>query len=205
MKKVAKMIVMKTLKTILLVGATAVISIQAYRNNSVPEMEKVNMHSEFSTPLDTNINVDTKGYQGNGEIVAEFDCPDSRFFPPIDLKNWEKTPVVNGRLPTYEETITGVSIHTYGGRSNPDVKPYNMTLPKLAYIQNPYTKLEEVVVVIQVVQTRKDTLVGYRYLSGGVGGSYFRDFRFLTEEEVSKTVDDWKNIKIHFDPSKSKC
>ncbi|MGZ3863584.1 MAG: hypothetical protein ACXVPN_09195 [Bacteroidia bacterium] len=196
---------MKAIKTFFLIGATAVISIQAYRNNSVPEMEKPNLHGEFAGWCDTTINVDTKGYQGNGEIVAEFDCPDSRFFPPIDLKAWEKTPVVNGRLPTYEETIRGISIHTYGGKSNPDVKPYNMALPKLAYVKNPYTKLEEVVVVIQIVQTKKDTLVGYRYLSGGVGGSYFRNFKFLTSEEVNNTVEDWKNIKIHFDPSKSGC
>jgi len=193
------MIIVKTLKTISLIAVTAVIAIQAYKNNSIPEKQKQNTHSLRDTIIDT------KGYRESGEIVAEFDCPDSRYFPPIDLNAWEKTPVVNGRLPTYEETIKGISIHTYGGKSNPDVKVYNMVLPKLAYVQNPYTKLEEVVVVIQVVQAGKDTLVGYRYLSGGVGGSYFRNFRFLTNEEVRETEEDWKNIKIHFDPGKSGC
>ena len=37
--------------------------------------------------------------------------------------------------------------------------------------------------------TAKDTIVGYRYLTGGVGGSTFHDFRFLTEEEVKKAME----------------
>src|SRR5437868_2383078 len=65
-------------------------------------------------PPDTTYSIDTRGYWENGEIVKTFDCPDSRFFPPIDIKNWDKTPVVNGRLPTYKETLNGMSIHTYG-------------------------------------------------------------------------------------------
>lgn len=206
MKKVVKLISMKKIKIIFMVAASAVIAIQACRESAVPEMEKTNTHSEFSNPYDTTINIDTKGYQGNGEIYTEFDCPDSRFFPPIDLKAWEKTPAVNGRMPTYKETITGVSIHTYGGDENPDVKPYNnMILPKLAYKRNPYSGREQIVVVIQIVQTKKDTVVGFRYLSGGVGGSFFHDFRFLTDEEVRKAVEDWKNIKINYNNTKDKC
>lgn len=61
-----------------------------------------------------------------------------------------------------------------------------MTLPKLAYYKNASTGKDNLVVVIQIVQTAKDTVVGYRYLTGGVGGSVFHDFRFLTDEEVKK-------------------
>jgi len=141
----------------------------------------------------------TKGYSGNGQIITDFDCPDSRFFPPIDIKSWNKTPVVNGRFPTYEETMNGTSIYHYGEKENPNVKPYNMTLPKLAYI-NEATKYvfgskiydrvmqNEVVVVIQIIQTSKDTIVGYRYLTGGCGGSKFYKLRFLTNEEVKEEV-----------------
>jgi hypothetical protein len=126
----------------------------------------------------------TKGYWENGQIITEFDCPDSKFFSPIDLRSWDKTPVVNGRLPTYEETLNGTSIHHYGEKENSKVKPYNMTLPKLAYRRNPLTKLEDIVVVIQIVQTDEDTIVGFRYLTGGCGGSSFRNYRFLADEEV---------------------
>ncbi len=129
-----------------------------------------------------------KGYWENGQLITKFDCPDSRFFPPIDIKVWDKTPVVNGRFPTYEETMKGISIHHYGEKKSSLIKPYPMTLPKLAYCYNPSTGRQEVVVVIQIVQTAKDTVVGYRYLTGGVGGSVFHDFRFLTNDEVKAEV-----------------
>ena len=77
-------------------------------------------------------------------------------------------------------------------------KPYNMALPKLAYINRlktdkeqpmagkPRETIEELVVVIQIVQTAKDTMVGYRPLTGSNGASIFRDFRFLADDEVKK-------------------
>lgn len=133
----------------------------------------------------------TKGYFENGEIIKQFDCPDAiGLFPPINIKSWNKIPIVNGRLPTYEETKNGKSIHHYGEGENPDIRPYNMALPKLAYRRNPLTNLDnDIVVVIQIVQTSKDTIVGYRYLTGGVGGSVFSDFRFLADREIAKAIE----------------
>ena len=130
----------------------------------------------------------TKGYWENGQLITHFDCPDSRFFPPIDIKLWDKIPVVNERFPTYAETMKGISIHHYGEKKNALIKPYAMTLPKLAYYKNASTGKDNIVVVIQIVQTAKDTVVGYRYLKGGVGGSVFHDFGFLTDEEVKKEI-----------------
>ncbi len=105
-------------------------------NNSTTEMSKITTANQF---YDTAYSVDTKGYWENGQIVTTFDCPDSRFFPPIDIKKWDKVPVVNGRLPTYKETLNGTSIHTYSGKNNSDVKPYNLALPVLAYYKNGHT------------------------------------------------------------------
>ncbi len=139
-------------------------------------------------PLDYN---NTKGYWENGEIITEFNCPDSRFFPPIDIKLWDQTHAVNGRLPTYEETKNGVAICHYGEKDNPNVKPYNMILPKLALHHSPFTGKDQLVVVIQIVQTAKDTIVGYRYLTGGCGGSLFRDFYFLSAGEFKKATEWW--------------
>ncbi len=129
-----------------------------------------------------------KGFQDNGQIISEFNCPDDLNFPPIDLKLWDKVPVVNGRLPKYEETKNGTAISHYGEVENREVRIYPITLPKLAYFRNPTTKKNEIVVVIQVVQTPKDTVVGFRYITGGCGGSLFRDFRFLTDDEVLREV-----------------
>lgn len=127
-----------------------------------------------------------KGYWENGDIITSWDCPDSKFFPPIDLNSWDKTPVVNGRFPTFDEILQGISIHHYGEKENPDVKPFKMTLPKLAYCYSHAKKKTELVVVIQIVQTAKETIVGYRYLTGGVGGSLIEAVHFLTDAEIAK-------------------
>lgn len=108
-------------------------------------------------------------------------------FPPIDIKSWEKTPALNGRLPTEEETKNGTSL-LYYPNPGPDVKPYDMTLPGLAYYTDPISKKQELVVVIQIVKTARDTMVGYRPLTGSNGASVFKDFRFLTEAEIKAVV-----------------
>jgi hypothetical protein len=131
---------------------------------------------------------DTKGMGNAGDIFTSFDCPDASSFPPIDIKSWDKTTVVNGRLPTYEETHNGTSIHHYGGQESNLLKVYRMNLPRLATIYNKRTKQQETVVVIQIVCTPKDTVVGYRYLTGGCGGSAFRDFHFLTVPEIKQVT-----------------
>ncbi|MES2763052.1 MAG: hypothetical protein V4677_12640 [Bacteroidota bacterium] len=131
---------------------------------------------------------DTKGMGAGGDIFTDFDCPDALDFPPIDIKNWDKIPVVNGRLPTYEETHNGMSIHHYGGEANNAVKVYNMSLPRLASIYSKRTKQFETVVIIQIVQSAKDTVVGYRYLTGGCGGSLLKNFHFLTVPEIQKVT-----------------
>ncbi|GDX52947.1 hypothetical protein LBMAG27_19940 [Bacteroidota bacterium] len=131
-----------------------------------------------------------KGYWEDGKIISHWNCPDDLSYPAVNLKSWNKVPCVNGRLPTYAETQNGTSIHHYGGSSNPDVKPYNeITLPKLAYIKSPMTGLNELVIVIQMVQNNNDIIAGYRYVTGGCGGSLLQDFHFLTDDEIKKEVD----------------
>ena len=133
-----------------------------------------------------------KGYL-NGMIKGDWECPDNTgMFPVIDIKSWDKVPVVNGRLPTYEETRNGTSLLYIDKKANPDcanAHPYNLSMPKLAYHTNPQTKKEEIVIVIQIVQFDAYRWVGYRYLTGGNGSSGFGNFRFLTDEEVRKAVE----------------
>lgn len=145
---------------------------------------------ETKTVYDLNhvLYSDTKGIGAGGDIFTSFDCPDALDFPPIDIKIWDKTQVVKGRLPTYEETHNGMSIHHYGGEANNAVKVHNMILPRLASIYIKRTKQYETVVVIQIVQTENDTVVGYRYLTGGCGGSLFKDFHFLTVPEIQNVT-----------------
>jgi hypothetical protein len=130
-----------------------------------------------------------KGYWENGQIITEWDCPDDLHFPPVEIKLWNKVPVLNGRLPTYEETQNGTAIHHYGGNGNTDVKPYTkIIVPKLAYIKSPNAGINELVIVIQIVQTSTDIIVGYRYVTGGCGGSLLCNFHFLSDDEIKKVT-----------------
>ena len=113
-------------------------------------------------------------------------CPDNRSFPPVSIQAWNKVPVVNGRLPTYQETQNGTSLIYYDKKKTPSAKAYDMILPKLASFYCANTQKNETVIVIEIVQTTTDTIVGYRYITGGNGTCNFRDFHFLTDHEVKK-------------------
>ena len=129
-------------------------------------------------------------------------CPDNvRGFPPVDIKSWYKVRVVNGRLPTYEESQNGTSLIYYDVHETPDAKPYNMVMPRLASVYSDFTQQQEIIIVIQVVQTSKDTLAGYRFLTGGNGTSDFRDIHFFTNDEVNKLV---KSTNINFNKDEKK-
>jgi hypothetical protein len=148
---------------------------------------------------DTAYSIDTYGYKDNGELWTQWDCPDSKFFGPINLKEWDKTPVVEGRLPTYKETLNGKAILHYG-KDNKKVRVCAIKLPKLAYLTdhgetlelkdstNKLTLQKPLVVVIQMITSGADTIVGYRYLTGGVGGALMSKFRFLTGEEIDRVI-----------------
>lgn len=128
---------------------------------------------------------DTKGYDEQG-IYKHFDCPDDTSLSPIDIRYWDKTPAISGVLPSFEDTRNGMALLHYEGYS--DARPFYLNLPRLAYTYSQSKRKKELVVVIQIVQTSTDTVVGYRYLSGGCGGSLYHDFHFLTEEEIKKEM-----------------
>ncbi|HTA60947.1 MAG TPA: hypothetical protein VK835_00765 [Bacteroidia bacterium] len=144
-------------------------------------------YSKAYIPLEEYNN--SKGFFEEGNLMTNFDCPDAhRDFPPVNIKQWDKVPVVNGRFPSYEETKTGKALHHYGEKPNANIKPYNMLLPKLATYYNSYMKTNELVIVIQIAQSAKDTVVSFRYVTGGCGGNTFSHFHFLTDDEVKKVT-----------------
>lgn len=112
----------------------------------------------------------------------------AELFPPIKIKEWERTPVVNGRLPNKEEIDNGTALLYYPNPGR-DVKAYDMKLPKLAYYSYPKSGKKDLVVVIQIVQSKQDTMVGYRPLTGLNGASVFSHFQFLTDEEVKEVME----------------
>jgi len=105
----------------------------------------------------------------------------------IDLKVWDKTPAISGRLATETDVKNGLAVY-YIDNKGADHTPYKIQLPKLAYLTDFDTKKEELVVVIQIEETPKDTVVGYRNLDGGNGACLLHEIKFLDNETIKKVV-----------------
>ncbi len=114
-------------------------------------------------------------------------CPDNIFgFPAVDLKDWKNIPIVNGRLPSKEETQNGTSLMYFDTTEIPDARPLDMHMPRLARYYSTYTQKNEMVIVIQVVVADEDTVVGFRYLNGGNGSAWFSEVNFLSDQEMEE-------------------
>ena len=114
-------------------------------------------------------------------------CPDNLGnFPPVDIQQLDKVPVVNGRLPTKEETRNGTSLMYFDDTLVPGARPLAMTLPKLARYYSDNTRKNELIIVIQAVVAEEDTVVGFRYVNGGNGSAWFGEVDFLADDEIDQ-------------------
>lgn len=132
-------------------------------------------------------------------------CPDNLTnFPPVNIAELDMVPVINKRLPSKEETRTGISLIYFDPIKYPTARPMDINLPTLARYKNENTKKQELVVVIQVVICEQDTVAGFRYLNGGNGSSWYNELEFLSENEINqlsslKFVDLQKEIFVSKD------
>ena len=112
-------------------------------------------------------------------------CPDNvGGFPPVDIQDMDKVPVVIDRLPTKDETRNGTSLMYFDETELPDARPLKMTLPRVARIYSKHNDMKELIIVIQAVVVGKDTVVGYRYPNGGNGSAWFDEVTFLSPEQI---------------------
>ena len=114
-------------------------------------------------------------------------CPDNlNSFPAVDIKKWERVPVVNGRMPTMEETQNGTSLIFIDNTIHPNAKPLDIKMPKLARFYNIHSGKRELVIIIQALNILNDSIVGFRYLNGGNGSAHLREVTFLSVNEINK-------------------
>jgi hypothetical protein len=112
-------------------------------------------------------------------------CPDNLGgFPAIDVLDWESVPVVNGRMPTEQETQNGTSLIRIDVEKYPDAKPLEMQMPRLARFYCWQSGKSELVIVIQALNVSNDSIVGFRYLNGGNGSARLNKVTFLSESDV---------------------
>lgn len=112
-------------------------------------------------------------------------CPDNlNGFPAVNLKDWKSVPVVSGRMPTKEETQKGASLIFVDSTEFPNASALKINLPQLAIYQSPYTKREEIIIVIQALVVGSDSILGFRYLNGGNGSARINEVSFIKENEI---------------------
>lgn len=112
-------------------------------------------------------------------------CPDNvGGFPPVDIQELSKVPIVVGRMPTEEETRNGRSLMYFDPTIHLDARPLDIALPKVASIHSNERNRDELIIVIQAVVAGTDTIVGYRFPNGGNGSAWYDQVRFLSDSEV---------------------
>lgn len=113
-------------------------------------------------------------------------CPDNlNGLPAVNIADWKNVPVINGRMPTKEETQSPASLIYVDPAEYPQAKVIGMTLPKLATFNNPNSGREDLIIVIQAFTIDADSIVGFRFLNGGNGTALISDIHILTDEEIS--------------------
>ncbi|MCH2215096.1 MAG: hypothetical protein MK086_08005 [Flavobacteriales bacterium] len=109
-------------------------------------------------------------------------CPDNLGgFPPVDISNLKSVQVVQDRLPTLEEARNGTSLMYIDTVEYPNARPLDIPLPQLAKYYSVHSNKKEIVIVIQAVVIGTDTVVGFRFPSGGNGSSWYSEVEFFDE------------------------
>lgn len=143
-------------------------------------------HDQDVSTSDTTLSVQnddpfTKPHQYGGWY-----CPDNFGFKPVDVKQLNTVSVVKGRMPQKWETQNGMALMYLDPIKFPEAKPLDIQLPALAMVETPYTPFKELAIVIQAFVAGKDTIVGYRFPSGGNGSDWYQNVQFLSPDEVSE-------------------
>lgn len=120
-------------------------------------------------------------------ISQSKDDSNKDLWKPITLKDWKKTSVINNRVANEDDVNEGKAVYFIEG-NHENHKPYKINLPKLAYLTDFDTNEKELVVIIQIEETPKGTVVGYRNLTGGNGAGLINEFKILSEEESEKLI-----------------
>ena len=106
---------------------------------------------------------------------------------PISLGKWKEVPAINNRIANEDDVNVGRAVYYIEGDYE-NHKPYKINLPKLAYLTDFDTKQKELVVIIQIEETPKGIVVGYRNLNGGNGAGLLNEFEMLNDKEVEKLL-----------------
>ncbi len=107
----------------------------------------------------------------------------------VDIKDLQNVSVINCRIANEEDLKNGTAVFYIENTTAAEHKAYKINLPKLAYWNDEETKSRELVIAIQIEETPKGIIVGYRNLSGGNGAGLLKEFDFINDEETKKIIE----------------
>jgi hypothetical protein len=97
---------------------------------------------------------------------------------PIDLKQWRKTPMTEGRAATDHDIAAGRAVFAVGG------EPVELDLPSCAIVTEEDVGEPTPVIIIQAERLEDGTIaVGYRLVDGGMGIATFAEVELLAEPD----------------------
>lgn len=102
----------------------------------------------------------------------------SEIWGPIDLKQWRKTPVTEGRAATDHDVAEGRAVFAVGG------EPVELDLPSCAIVTEEEVGEPTPVIIIQAERLEDGTIaVGYRLVDGGMGIATFAEVELVAEPD----------------------
>ncbi|HEX7810196.1 MAG TPA: hypothetical protein VF608_15780 [Thermoanaerobaculia bacterium] len=102
----------------------------------------------------------------------------SEIWGPIDLKQWRKTPVTEGRAATDHDVAEGRAVFAVGG------EPVELDLPSCAIVTEEDVGEPTPVIIIQAERLEDGTIaVGYRLVDGGMGIATFAEVELVAEPD----------------------
>ncbi|HEX2835812.1 MAG TPA: hypothetical protein VHW00_22580 [Thermoanaerobaculia bacterium] len=102
----------------------------------------------------------------------------SEHWGPIDLKQWRKTPVTEGRAATDTDVSAGHAVFAVGG------EPVELDLPACAIVTEEDVGEPTPVIIIQAERLDDGTIaVGYRLIDGGMGIATFAEVELVGEPD----------------------
>jgi hypothetical protein len=136
---------------------------------------------------------DIAKYQESGKSIRYLIGESNQDTIPIDLNSWEKTPSVNNRIATEEDVMSSRAIFVI---ENDDERHtwFGAKLPKLALLTDSESIQKQIVVVIQIENSSKGPLAGYKFIKGGFGACFLYELEFISLDSAKTFIN--KNLNI---------
>lgn len=148
-------------------------------NNQEPTIELATASADEETTAEVQTQQTKEPHRYGGWY-----CPDNFGFEPVDIQQLSTVPAIEDRLPTEEELRNNMSLIKVDTEMYPDARALDMDLPRLGKTYVNSSGMEELIIVIQAIVVQEDTVVGYRFPSGGNGSGWLSDVTLFEQDEV---------------------